>query len=128
MHRLLLIVFLLLLIPGCYTSSVVEAPPPFDQVEPPDDVIERISLDDALSLTEPPVYLIIGRDLTPDGTAASWTILSADPDGGYRFLFIRAGDVASARWEGKIPQRAIDPREFPIPTNPVPLLMYPEAF
>ena len=86
----------------------------------------RISFDDAVRLAEPPIYLIIGRDLVPDQMAVSWIILSADPDGGYIFLFITADRVLSSQWEGTVPGSPINPEEFPFPDSPAALVIFPE--
>lgn len=86
----------------------------------------RISYDDAVRLAEEPIYLIIGRDIVPDRMASSWTILSADPGGGYVFLFITADGVRSSRWEGTVPGAPINPEEFPFPDQPAPVVIFPE--
>ena len=117
----------MLLVSGCFSVPAEETPSLLQQVEQVDGEGRRISLDEALTIAEPPFYLIIGRDLLPDGTAASWTILSGDPDNGYRLLFITADGVVPGRWDGKVPKKAIDPREFPRPSDPVPILIYPEV-
>jgi hypothetical protein len=128
-HRLSLFLILLLFVPGCVMTAPEEVTPSLlHQMESAGGEGERISLDDALTVAEPPLYLIIGREILPDGTAASWTILSADPAGGYHFLFITAEGVVLTRWNGEVPGQVIDPGLFPLPDEPVSLLIYPGVF
>lgn len=129
MLRLYLLILAILLISatGCVMAPGGDAPSDQMVFEAPPSPQMRISLDEALTYAEPPIYLIIGRDLLPDGMAASWIILATDPEGGFLFLFVTADGVRSSIWEGTVPGAPINPEEFPFPDQPVPLVIFSEG-
>lgn len=126
MLRLYLLILTILLISatGCVLAPGGGDPPDQIDFEPPPSFQIRISLDEALTFAEPPIYLIIGRDLLPDGMAASWIILATDPEGGFLFLFVTADRVDSTRWEGMAPDYPVDPGAFPYPDRPVDQVVF----
>jgi len=124
--RLYLLILTILLISATGCVLAPGGGDPSDQIdsETPPSLQMRISLDEALTYAEPPVYLIVGRDLLPEGTAASWIILATDPEGGFLFLFVTADRVDSTRWEGTVPGHPIDPEAFPIPDHPADQVIF----
>ncbi|GAA5263550.1 hypothetical protein KTGMC3_P2304 [Methanocalculus sp. MC3] len=121
---LLTITILLISATGCVMAPGGDAPSDQMVYEAPPSFQMRISLDEALTHAEPPVYLIIGRDLLPDGMAASWLILATDPEGGFLFLFVTADRADSSRWEGMVPGDPIDPEAFPYPDRPADQVVF----
>lgn len=129
MLRLYLLTLAILLIStaGCLLAPGGVAPPELIGYEAPPSPDMRIGLDEALRFAEPPIYLIAGRDLLPDGTAASWIILSADPEGGYLVLFVTAEGAVPARWEGPAPGQPVNPEAFPFPAHPADQVVFSEG-
>jgi len=123
----LLILALLLLVSGCIAPSQDDPLPSLVFLDPPGDQDLRIGLDEALAAAGEPVFLIIGRDVHPEGTAASWTVLARDPEGAFRMVYITPGDVVFTGWEGRDPERAIDPGNFPFPSEPTSLIIWEGA-
>ncbi|KUL00062.1 MAG: hypothetical protein XE11_2567 [Methanomicrobiales archaeon 53_19] len=126
MLRLYLLILAILLISatGCVMAPGGDAPSDQMVFEAPPSPQMRISLDEALTYAEPPVYLIIGRDLLPDGMAASWIILATDPEGGFLFFFVTADGVRSSIWEGTVPGAPINPEAFPYPDRPADQVVF----
>lgn len=126
MLRLYLLILTILLISATGCVLAPGGGDPSDQIdfEAPKSPQMRISLDEALTHAEPPVYLIIGRDLLPDGMAASWIILATDPKGGHLILFVTADGAVPSRWDGTVPGDPIDPEAFPIPDHPADQVIF----
>lgn|GEM_PF-3552361 len=120
MLRLYLLTLIILLIAaaGCVVAPGGDAPSEMMDYDTPPSFQMRIGLEEALSHADPPIYLIIGRDILPEGTAASWIILATDPEGGYLVSFVTADRAVSTRWEGAAPGDPIDPDAFPYPDRP----------
>ncbi len=121
---LLTLTILLISAAGCVLAPGGDDPSDRMVYEAPSSFQMRISLDDALTYAEPPVYLIIGLDLLPDGMAASWIILATDPEGGSLFLFVTADRVDSTPWEGMVPDHPVDPAAFPYPDHPADQVVF----
>ncbi len=128
-HRICILLLLatLLALSGCLAIPGEDLPPPLEGTAPPGDEEMRIGLEEALAFSDGPVYLIIGRDVHPDMSAASWTILTADSDPGYRFLFITWRGAVPAPFDGPDPGTPIDPFGFPVPDEPQRIIIYPEG-
>ncbi|MBR1369847.1 hypothetical protein RJ53_10305 [Methanocalculus chunghsingensis] len=123
----LLILALLLLVSGCIAPSQDEPLPSLVFLDPPGDEDLRICLDEAVEAAGEPVFLIIGRDVHPDGTAASWAILVRDPEGAFRMVYITPGEIVFTEWEGRDPERTVDPGTFPFPSEPAPVIIWEGA-
>ncbi len=121
---LLTITILLISAAGCVLTPGGGDPSDRMVFEAPSSFQMRISLEEALIHAEPPVYLIIGRDILPDGMAASWIILATDPKGGHLIHFVTADSVDSTPWEGMVPDHPVDPAAFPYPDHPADQVVF----
>ncbi|MCP1716147.1 hypothetical protein J2T58_002022 [Methanocalculus alkaliphilus] len=122
-----LILALLLLISGCIAPSQDDPLPSLVFLDPPGEEVLRIGLDEAVAAAGDQVFLIIGRDVHPDETAASWAFLTRDPEGAFLMVYITSGEIVFTDWEGREPERAIDPGNFPVPSEPTPVIIWEGA-
>ncbi len=123
----LLILALFLCISGCITPSQDAPLPSLVLLDPPEGEDIRIGLDEAVAAAGEPVFLIIGRDVHPDRTAASWAFLTRDPEGAFLMVYITPGEIIFTDWEGREPEGAIDPGNFPVPSEPTPVIIWEGA-